>query len=89
MPKALGPSSVNQAFAMGSRHRTCRSGTPRTNYARRQDHGEREAEFFGSASAYAFEQTPEIVAPEREKPRNGRHSPWTAPIHAALRTVIA
>ena len=27
----------------------------------------------------------EIVAPEREKPRNGRQRPWTAPIQAAPR----
>ena len=31
----------------------------------------------------------EIVAPERENPRNGRHKPWTAPIHAASRIPIA
>ena len=31
----------------------------------------------------------EIVAPERENPRNGRHNPWTAPIQAASRIPIS
>ena len=31
----------------------------------------------------------EIVAPEREKPRNGKQRPWTAPIQQARRASIS
>ena len=54
---------------------------------RREDDGEREGEALGALAVAPVSRPVEMVAPEREKPRNGRQRPCTAPIHPACAKV--